>query len=137
MYEKQRGFTLIELMIVVAIIGVLAAIAIPAYQDYVKKAKVTEMVNAVAPAKLAVAEYYLAKNTWPSDSAAAGVGAVSTAIVSSLTVAGSVITVAGTSEIDGVAMKLTASPPTSTNSMVTWICSSDSTDKKLLPANCR
>jgi type IV pilus assembly protein PilA len=56
MRKVQQGFTLIELMIVVAIIGILAAIAVPAYQNYIKKAKFTEVVSATAPIKLAVEE---------------------------------------------------------------------------------
>jgi len=58
MKSFQKGFTLIELMIVVAIIGILAAIAIPAYQDYTVRAKVTEGLNLAASAKVAVAEAY-------------------------------------------------------------------------------
>jgi type IV pilus assembly protein PilA len=69
---KQQGFTLIELMIVVAIIGILAAIAIPAYQDYTVRAKVTEGLNAVSPAKQSVSEYYIVIGSMPSDADAAG-----------------------------------------------------------------
>ena len=65
--NKQQGFTLIELMIVVAIIGILAAIAIPAYQDYTVRSKVTELVNAAGVCKTSVAEYYQAKGTMPPD----------------------------------------------------------------------
>src|ERR1700716_3656331 len=66
MKAVQKGFTLIELMIVVAIIGILAAIAIPAYQDYTIRAQVTEGLNLAAPVKTAIAEHYANNGTWPS-----------------------------------------------------------------------
>ncbi|HEX2139136.1 MAG TPA: pilin, partial [Woeseiaceae bacterium] len=66
MKKVQQGFTLIELMIVVAIIGILAAIAIPAYQDYTIRAQVSEGLNLASGAKVAVAEYYQNNGAWPS-----------------------------------------------------------------------
>lgn len=72
MKKMQKGFTLIELMIVVAIIGILAAIAIPAYQDYTTRAKVSEAVNALAPAKTSVGEFFISQGSMPADNTAAG-----------------------------------------------------------------
>ena len=68
--KKQQGFTLIELMIVIAIVGILAAIALPAYQDYTVRAKVSEGLVALAEAKTTIAEYYSANNYLPSLAAA-------------------------------------------------------------------
>ena len=72
MTKLQKGFTLIELMIVVAIIGILAAIAIPAYQDYTIRAQVSEGMNLAAAAKAAVAESFLNRGVAPANRTAAG-----------------------------------------------------------------
>ena len=72
MKKRQLGFTLIELMIVVAIIGILAAIAIPAYQDYTIRAQVSEGLTLVSGAKTAVSEYWLESGAWPANNDQAG-----------------------------------------------------------------
>ncbi len=71
MQKAQQGFTLIELMIVIAIVGILAAIALPAYQDYTVRAKMAEPMAALAEAKTTIAEYYASNNSLPSSAASA------------------------------------------------------------------
>ena len=87
MKKVQQGFTLIELMIVVAIIGILAAIAIPAYQDYTVRSKVTELLNAAGVCKTSVAEYYQSKGAMPATVTEAGCSTEGTANSAAPTVA--------------------------------------------------
>ncbi|HEZ6963544.1 TPA: pilin, partial [Neisseria meningitidis] len=95
MNTLQKGFTLIELMIVIAIVGILAAVALPAYQDYTARAQVSEAILLAEGQKSAVTEYYLNHGKWPKNNTSAGV-ATSTDIkgkyVQSVTVANGVIT---------------------------------------------
>jgi type IV pilus assembly protein PilA len=89
MKRLQQGFTLIELMIVVAIVGILAAIALPAYQDYVIRSKMSEGVAAIAACKTSISEYVSTKNAWPTDADQAGCSTLTTTYVNTLTVADS------------------------------------------------
>ncbi|HEZ0047137.1 TPA: pilin, partial [Neisseria meningitidis] len=77
MNTLQKGFTLIELMIVIAIVGILAAVALPAYQDYTARAQVSEAILLAESQKSAVTEYYLNHGIWPGDNSSAGVASSS------------------------------------------------------------
>ncbi|EMS5235846.1 pilin [Neisseria gonorrhoeae] len=78
MNTLQKGFTLIELMIVIAIVGILAAVALPAYQDYTARAQVSEAILLAEGQKSAVTEYYLNNGIWPENNGDAGVASAST-----------------------------------------------------------
>ncbi|HGP7264634.1 TPA: pilin, partial [Neisseria gonorrhoeae] len=77
MNTLQKGFTLIELMIVIAIVGILAAVALPAYQDYTARAQVSEAILLAEGQKSAVTEYYLNHGKWPENNDSAGVASAS------------------------------------------------------------
>jgi type IV pilus assembly protein PilA len=87
MKRIQQGFTLIELMIVVAIVGILAAIALPAYQDYIIRSKMSEAVAAAAACKTSISEFVSTKNAWPTDADNAGCSTLATQYVASTAVA--------------------------------------------------
>ena len=154
MKKVQQGFTLIELMIVVAIIGILAAIAIPAYQDYTIRSKVTELVNAAGVCKTGVAEYYQSKGVMPASRDEAGCSDQGTANSGAPDVgAGGIITVIAAG---GLNTQLTANgsgvdflynpmcsgaacaADGSSGALTEWDCKTGTTVKaKYLPAQCR
>ncbi|MEJ2129381.1 MAG: pilin, partial [Woeseiaceae bacterium] len=136
--KKQQGFTLIELMIVVAIIGILAAIAIPAYQDYTIRAQVSEGLNLSGGAKAAVTEYFQDRGTMPATNTIAGLeaaGNIQGKYVASVGVAAGTITVTYGNQahttINGQALTLT--PNTAAAGSVQWTCAGAGIAPKHLP----
>ncbi|EMT4261103.1 pilin, partial [Neisseria gonorrhoeae] len=127
MNTLQKGFTLIELMIVIAIVGILAAVALPAYQDYTARAQVSEAILLAEGQKSAVAGYYLNHGKWPKDNGNAGVassGEIKGKYVESVTVANGVVTAQMKSdgvnkEIQGKKLSLWAKRE---NGSVKWFC---------------
>lgn len=145
MKNMQKGFTLIELMIVVAIIAILAAIAIPAYQDYIIRSQVSEGATLTDGAKTAVAEYYANKDTFPSNNESAGLaaaGSIQGSYVASVTVDAGIITAEfsktspqkANGKIDGKTFVLS---PVATGGSTTWTCNGGDVDPKYLPTSCR
>lgn len=155
MKAMQKGFTLIELMIVVAIIGILAAIALPAYQDYTARAQISEAVTLADGQKTAVTEYYADKGEFPKNNADAGVAAatdIKGKYVTSVTIgANGVITALmnSTGVADGVKGASIVLTPTAASGAVTWECKAKKSggggaggaagnlEAKYIPAACR
>lgn len=143
MKKVQAGFTLIELMIVVAIIGILAAVALPAYQDYTIRAKMSEVIGLAAAAKTSVSEYYVSQNRMPTGEATAGVNTATAQSIyvqtitytrASSTASSITYTVdnLGTAAVGTVVFSATGS-----NNGVQWACNTGTVPDKFLPANCR
>lgn len=145
MRKMQQGFTLIELMIVVAIIGILAAIAIPAYQDYTIRAKVSEPMTFLDAAKVSMAEYYQSQGQMPPTGTAAGVNTTATSqYIQSISytqdsTSQAHITLAVTSTLhsslagDTIVLQGTANG----SGIIDWDCTGGTLLAKYKPANCR
>ncbi|EXJ09749.1 Pilin [Nitrincola nitratireducens] len=146
--KRQQGFTLIELMIVVAIIGILAAIALPAYQDYTKRAHVSEGLSLAGAARTAVTEFYSSRAAWPADNTAAGLSAANTitgtavksvriSVGASGGASTGIVTITFNERVqDDTTLTLTA---LASGGSVTWVCrpGAPAVDAKFVPANCR
>jgi type IV pilus assembly protein PilA len=125
MKSTQKGFTLIELMIVVAIIGILAAIAIPAYQDYTVRSQVTEGMNLASPVETGIAEYFANTGSFPTALSSVGISASPTGkYVSAVGItAGAIVVTYGLQANSNILnQNLTLTPYTDANNDVIWVC---------------
>ncbi|WP_285834434.1 pilin [Kangiella sp. TOML190] len=138
--KKQAGFTLIELMIVIAIIGILAAIAIPAYQDFTIRSKVSEALVIAGKDKTSVSEYYISTGALPAAAADAGINvsnAQSNYLTADTTVAAGVLTYTLGALGSADAVGTLIFDPTATDNGVSWDCTGGTFPEKYRPANCR
>ena len=140
MKRVQQGFTLIELMIVVAIVGILAAIALPAYQDYVIRSKMSEGVAAIAACKTSISEFVSTKTAWPADTAASGCSTLATTYVAT-TAVGALGVISVTTQATGSlpgACVLTLTPTAAALPNITaWVGTSTGCLPKYVPSNFR
>ncbi|MCF9016600.1 prepilin-type N-terminal cleavage/methylation domain-containing protein [Pseudomonas syringae] len=142
MMKAQKGFTLIELMIVVAIVGILAAVALPAYQDYTIRAQVAELIGLTDGAKVAVTENYQNTGVLPGTNAIAGYATTSGRYTASVNIgANGVITsvadaVNSNAAIRGQTITLTPTVVAGGNNVLTWACGG-TIDVRFRPSSCR
>ena len=138
MKTMQKGFTLIELMIVVAIIAILAAIALPAYQDYTRRSRVTEGLSLAGGSKTSVAEYYTSNTKWPKNNTSAGLASANQIkgnAVTSVTVSDGKITVAFNEKVENG--KTIILSPSETSGSFAWDCKAGDVNPKYRPSECR
>jgi len=137
--RRQSGFTLIELMIVVAIIGILAAIAIPAYQDYTRRTHVAEGINLGTLVKTAVSEHFLSEAEWPADNSAVGIAAsneLSGNAVKRISVNQSRVTVVYNTKVASDATLIFQATVVSGGS-ISWSCNTGTVPATYRPTACR
>lgn len=141
----QQGFTLIELMIVVAIIGILAAVALPAYQDYTVRAKVSEVILAASAPRTTIAEYFASYGAMPPSAASAGIDTSGSKYVASIgytqtsaTVGTVTATVQALGPSDATGTVILTGTGNTTTGKVAWVCGGTSTlPAKYRPASCK
>ncbi|QIP48125.1 Pilin [Kingella kingae] len=141
METKMQGFTLIELMIVIAIVGILAALALPTYQDFSVRSRVAEGLSLAGGAKTSVAEYYASHNQFPANNVTAGLATanqIKGSSVDSLTVVDGVITVVFNNKVAAAGKNsLVLTPSVAKEGSITWDCHGGSLDGRLRPSECR